>query len=188
MKKIVLSLFVALVAFGAKAQTWNVDKAHSSVTFNITHMMLSEVNGKFKKYDASFTSSKEDFSDAVFTLTADIASIDTDNSMRDGHLQGEKFFDAEKNPKLTFKSTSLKKLADKKFEMKGNLTMKGITKPATMMLTITGPITDARSGKPKVGIKVTGTIDRTLWTISDMPEAALSNEVEIKAAGEFMRE
>lgn len=188
MKKTILTLFVALVVFGAKAQTWNVDKAHSNVSFNITHMMLSDVNGKFKKYDASFVSSKEDFSDAVFTLSADIASIDTDNSMRDGHLQGEKFFDAEKNPKLTFKSTSLTKVGDKKFEMKGNLTMKGITKPAKMMLTITGPITDERSKKQKVGVKVSGVIDRTLWSVSDMPEAALSHEVEIKASGEFTKE
>ncbi len=188
MKKF-LSLFVlSVLALGVKAQTWSPDKAHSGVKFDITHMMLTEVTGKFKVFDAKITAEKADLSDAVFDFSADISSIDTDNEMRNGHLQGESWFDAAKYPKMTFKSTSFTKVAGNKYKMTGNLTMKGKTNPVTLDVTMNGPVTDQRSQKQKLGLKATATINRTLWAVGGESEMPVSQELEITASGEFIKD
>src|SRR5205085_2080684 len=114
MKKIFLSIAFATVALTSFAQTtWTVDKAHSKLGFTITHMMLAEVEGWFKTFDAKITSSKDDFSDAVIELTADVNSVNTDNERRDNHLRSADFFDAAKYPTLSFKSKSFQKVEGK---------------------------------------------------------------------------
>ena len=96
MKKIAILITTLVVSVSSSfAQKWNVDKAHSKVGFTVTHLMLSEVDGNFKTFDATITSSKEDFTDAVFEFSADVSSVDTDNEMRDGHLKKADMFDAE---------------------------------------------------------------------------------------------
>lgn len=175
------------VAFG---QTWSVDKAHAKVGFTITHMMLSEVDGSFKTFDAKIISAKTDLSDAVFELTADVNSINTDNDRRDGHLKGPDYFDAAKYPTLTFKSTSFKKVAGKAYKATGDLTMHGITKPITLDVTMNGPVTsDSPKGKQeKVGLKVTGTLKRADFNLGNAPAAVLSDEIELKSTGEFVKD
>ena len=93
MKKCTLSLFALLISVAVFAQKWTVDKAHSKLGFTVTHLMISEVDGNFKKFDATIVSSKDDFSDAVFELTADIASINTDMEFRDKDLKSPGFFE-----------------------------------------------------------------------------------------------
>jgi polyisoprenoid-binding protein YceI len=186
MKKLIIAFALFTTAFAASAQTWTIDKAHAGVKFEITHMMLSDVSGKFKNYDANFTSTKEDFSDAKFDFSADISSIDTDNTMRDGHLQGDSWFDAAKNPKMAFTSTSFTKVAGNKYKMTGNLTIKGKTAPVVLDVTLNGPITDQRSKKQKVGIKAIGTVDRTKWGVGGEGNLTVSEAVVITAAGEFV--
>jgi polyisoprenoid-binding protein YceI len=185
MKKITLVAAAVLVSFASFAQTWKVDKAHSKIGFIVTHLLMSEVDGNFKSFDATLTSSKEDFSDAVFEVSADVASANTDNEMRDGHLKKEDMFNAEKFPKLTFKSTGITKVADKKFKLKGDLTIKGVTKPVTFDLSVTGTGKDQRSQKAKVGFKITGTVNRTDFGVGGMPAAVVAEEVELRAVGEF---
>jgi len=114
MKKINILLALLFIAGSTFAQTWSLDKAHAKLGFNVTHLLLSEVEGSFKTFDAKITASKEDLSDAVFELTADATSINTDVENRDKHLKGPDFFDVEKYPTLTFKSTSFKKVEGKK--------------------------------------------------------------------------
>ncbi|AEI48716.1 YceI family protein [Runella slithyformis] len=185
MKKITLAAAVLLVSFAGFAQTWKVDKAHAKLGFTVTHLLMSEVDGNFKSFDATITSSKEDFSDAVVELTAEVASANTDNEMRDAHLKRADMFDAEKHPTLTFKSTSISKVADKKYKLNGNLTIKGVTKPVSLDMTLTGMGKDGRTQKPKAGIKVTGTIKRTDFGVGGMPSGVVSEEVELRALGEF---
>ncbi|NBA77185.1 hypothetical protein GOQ04_16625 [Emticicia sp. ODNR4P] len=91
MKKITILSLLLVASLSTFAQKWSVDKAHSKIGFSVVHMMLSDVDGSFKKFDASITSSKEDFSDAVFEFTIDVNTINTDNDMRDGHLKGDGF-------------------------------------------------------------------------------------------------
>ncbi|GAB3567567.1 YceI family protein [Spirosoma luteolum] len=193
MKKQLTSLLFATTLLGASsafAQSWTVDKAHSRVGFTVTHLMLSEVDGNFKTFDASLQASKADLSDAVIELTADVNSINTDNERRDGHLKSPDWFDSAKYPTITFKSTSFKKVDGKKYKLAGNLTMHGVTKPVTLDAVLTGPVTmDSPRGKQeKAGLKIAGTINRVDFGVGSAGSTVVSEDIEIKAAGEFAKQ
>lgn len=186
MKKITLLAVAMALSTGLFAQTkWQVDKAHAKVGFTVTHLSLSEVDGNFKKFDASIISSKSDFSDAVFEMTTDVASVSTDNDMRDNHIKSPDFFDAAKYPQITFKSKSITKIDDKKYKLTGDLTMHGVTKQVDLNLTLNGIGKDMRTQKPIAGFKVTGTINRNDFGVGHMPSTVVSDEIEIRANGEF---
>lgn len=160
MKKINALVIMLLFATGVFAQTtFKVDKSHSKLGFAITHMMISEVEGQFNSFDASFVSAKDDFSDAKIELTADVNTINTNSERRDGHLKSPDFFDAAKYPAITFKSTSFTKTGDKTYKLVGDLTMHGVTKSVTLDATLTGTAA-GRDGKKIVAFKTTGTINR----------------------------
>ncbi|MEZ0540683.1 YceI family protein [Fibrella arboris] len=191
MKFLLIPVAALLTLSAANAQTWNVDKGHSRVGFSVTHLLLSEVDGNFKTFDAKITSSKEDLSDAVIELTADVNSINTDSERRDGHLKSPDFFDAAKFPTLTFKSTSFKKVEGKKYKLTGDLTMHGVTKPVTLDAFVTGPVKMKGMGgkeQEKVGLKLNGTIKRTDFGVGSPGGTTVSEEVELKAAGEFAKQ
>lgn len=184
MKKFSLLAIALVVSMSTFAQKWSIDKAHAKVAFTITHLGISEVDGTFKTFDATLTSSKEDFTDAVFELTADIKGIDTNMEIRNGHLQGENWFSAEKFPTLTFKSTSLTSVGPKKFKLNGNLTMKGVTKPVILDLTLIGT-TKGRDGKNIVGFKASGSLNRVEFGVGGEGPMPVSNDVELRVSGEF---
>ncbi len=184
MKKLIFTVVAGIVSLTTFGQTWSLDKAHSNVSFTITHMMISEVDGNFKKFDAKITSSKDDLSDASFEFTADINAISTGNEMRDGHLQGASWFDGAKHAQMSFKSTSVKKTSGDNYTIVGNVTIKGVTKPLTLKGTIKGPIDN--KGKKIVGIKATGVIDRTAFGVGEAGPS-LGSEVEFKVSGEFTK-
>jgi polyisoprenoid-binding protein YceI len=145
--------------FASQAATkWTIDKAHSNVKFTVTHMVVSEVDGSFKSFDGSVEHSKPDFSDAKVNFTIDVASIDTDNERRDGHLKSDDFFNAEKFPQMKFESTSFKPLGNNKYELNGNLTIRDVTKPVKFDVTYGG--TNTSGGNTKAGFKAKTTINR----------------------------
>lgn len=185
MKKINMLALLLFVTVAAVAQTWNVDKSHAKLGFGITHLMISEVDGNFKSYEASITSSKDDFSDAVFQISADVDSINTGHKGRDKDLRSEGYFDAAKFPKWTFKSTSITKGEGNKYKLVGDMTMKGVTKSIEMDVVINGPID--RRGKKVIGLKVTGMIKRTDFGVGKPGGAMVSEEVLIVANGEFVK-
>lgn len=189
MKKVtILSLFVALATtVFAQGSTWTLDKAHAKMTFTVTHLMISEVDGVFKSFDAKITSSKPDFSDATFELWANLKEVTTNNGGRDGHLQKEDMFDTAKDSTMTFKSTSISKVADKKFKLKGDLKLKGVTKTVELDLTLIGTTVNQRSKKNLAGFKASGIIKRTDFGVGGMPSAVVSEEVELRASGEFVQ-
>lgn len=170
--------------------TWKVDPAHAKVTFSTVHNTISDVEGLFNAFESDITASKEDFSDAVFTLSVDVNSIDTEIKMRDDHLRSADFFEVEKFPKMTFKSTSVEKTKEKNhYKLKGNLTMHGVTKAITMDLWYRGTITDAQSGNLIAGFQITGSLNRLDFGVGPkFPEALISNEVIIKADGEYIKQ
>jgi polyisoprenoid-binding protein YceI len=186
MKKISFFAIALLISLASKAQKWTLDKAHSKLTFTVTHLMISEVDGVFKSFDASITSSKEDFSDAVFELTADLTKVTTNNEMRDGHLQKEDIFDTAKHPEMKFVSSKIQSLGGNKYKLIGNLTMKGVTKPVNLDLKLIGTTTHPRSGKKMAGFKATGTIKRTDFGVGAMPAVTVAEDVELTASGEFV--
>lgn len=190
MKSIAFTVAAFVALSTTYAQTWTADKAHAKVGFTVTHLMLTEVDGNFKTYDAKFTATKPDLSDAVIELTADVNSINTENERRDNHLKSPDYFDAAKYPTLTFKSKSLQKVDGKKYKLMGDLTMHGVTKPITMDAVLTGPVTmDSPRGKQeKAGLKLAGTLKRSDFGVGSSSTAVVSDEVEIKATGEFVKQ
>jgi polyisoprenoid-binding protein YceI len=184
MKKLNVFIVLLLLAGSAFAQTtWTVDKAHSKLGFTVTHLMISEVDGTFNSFDAKITSSKDDFSDAVVELTADVNSVDTNNEGRDKHLKSADFFDAAQFSTLTFKSTSIKKTGDKTYKVTGDLTMHGITKSVELDATLIGT-TAGRDGKKIAGWKVTGTINRIDFKVGTSGPG-VGDEVTLTAKTEF---
>jgi polyisoprenoid-binding protein YceI len=133
---------------------WVIDPMHSEVQFKIKHLVISTVTGSFKSFDGSAESNGEDFNDASIDFSLDVNSIDTNQADRDGHLKGADFFDAEKYPKITFKSTSFK--GDK---LTGDLTVRDVTKPVTLDVEYGGTATDFY-GNVKAGFDVSGKISR----------------------------
>ena len=188
MKKVSIFMSALMLTAASYAQTWTVDKAHAKIGFTITHMMVSDVDGMFKTFDATLTSSKADFSDAAFSVTAQTNSIFTDNEKRDGHLKSPDFFDAAKNPTVSFVSKSLVKTGASTFKVTGDLTMHGVTKSVVLDGSFRGPMMNQMSKKNTAGFKITGTVKRADFKLGDsMPSAVLSDEVTITANGEFQQ-
>jgi len=160
MKKTLILAVALLINSVLFAQTkWSVDPVHSSVKFSVTHLVISEVEGQFKKFDGAVTTKTPDFSNSEVNFTVDVNSIDTDNENRDKHLKSPDFFDAEKYPSMTFKSTSLKKLSGNKYQLNGNLTLHGVTKPVKFDVTYGGTAKDGY-GNTKAGFKASTVINR----------------------------
>ena len=189
MKKI--SFLVAFIAFTAVsfAQSWKSDPAHSRLGFTITHLGINDVSGYFGKFDATINSSSPDLSDATIELTVDASSINTGIEMRDNHLKSADFFDVAKNPSITFKSTSVKKNGANKFTISGNLTMNGVTKPVTLDAVFRGTAKNPAANNATVaGVQFTTTIKRSDFGIGQkFPAPMLSDEIKIKADGEFVQ-
>lgn len=190
MKKItlILAAFLLLTAFRVAVSNWQNDDAHSQLGFTVTHLGISDVSGTFNDFDVTIKSSQPDFSDATVELTARTASIDTRIDMRDNHLRSADFFDAEKYPVMSFKSTSIKKAGKHKYKLTGDLSLHGITKQVTMDFLYKGTVENPMNKKQTAGFQVTGVIYRSDFNIGNgFPPPMISNEVRIKADGEFVQ-
>lgn len=193
MKKVTLITLLAISAFFfsfkvVAPSTWTLDKNHGKLGFTITHLMISDIEGSFKNFDAKITAPNEDFSDAVVEMTAETTSINTDNEKRDNHLRTDAFFDVAKYPQMTFKSTSFKKTGSNTYKVTGDLTMHGVTKPVNLDV-ICNMGTDPMSKKPIAGFKITGKLKRSDFGIgTSFPAAMISDEVSINANAEFKKQ
>ena len=181
MKKIntLLSLMLLTSAVFAQA-TWTIDKNHSKVGFNVTHMAISEVEGKFNDFEGSVVSKSDDFNGAQVQFTAKTASIDTDNERRDNHLKSPDFFEAEKYPETKFSGTLVKDGG--KYKLKGDFTIHGVTKQVEFDVTYGGTINHGKG--IKAGFKLTGKINRQdygLTWANKVPtgEMVVGDEVEL---------
>ena len=168
--------------------TWKLDKNHSTLRFTVTHMVVSEAEGTFKKWDGTVEHTKEDFSDAKISFTADVNSINTENENRDKHLKSDDFFNAEKYPEIKFVSTSFVPAGDKKYKLNGNLTIRDVTKPVVFDVTYGGILKGSRGNK--AGFKATTTIDRFDYNLkwdraTEAGSLVVSKEVEITVKLEF---
>jgi polyisoprenoid-binding protein YceI len=162
MKKTLFLFILTLVtAFSLSAQTtWKIDVAHSKVLFTVSHMVISEVTGRFTDFDATLTQNGNDFSDGKLSATIKTASVNTDNDGRDKHLRSADFFDAEKNPEITFVSKSFEKTGKDTYKITGDFTLRGVTKTVTLDAKFNGTGKDPW-GNTKAGFKATTTINRT---------------------------
>lgn len=188
MKKSLLGLALLFATVSVFAQTWSLDKAHAKLGFEVTHLLVSNVEGSFKTFDVKVTSSKDEFADAVIELTADASSIYTDNDKRDEHLRSADFFEVAKYPTLTFKSTSFTKTSDKKYTVVGDLTLHGVTKQVTLEATLNGTTVHPYSKKTIAGFKVTGTLKRGDFGVGKgTPPGIVSDEVTLNANLELIK-
>jgi polyisoprenoid-binding protein YceI len=143
----------------ATATKWVLDPMHSEVQFKVKHLVISTVSGFFKSFEGELDTENDDFTDAKISFSLDINSIDTNQSQRDEHLKSAEFFDAEKYPKISFKSTSFTKTGDDEYKLVGDLTVKDITKPVTLDVEFGGSADDFY-GNTKAGFEITGKINR----------------------------
>lgn len=195
MKKLFLFLLASSVSIASFAQTkYRVDPMHSFVSFDVRHMGISFVEGSFKKFDGSFTASKADFTDAKINFTVDVASISTSVEMRDNHLKTDDFFNAEKYPKMTFESTSFKKMPAKSpkqktnsYVLSGKLTIRDVTKEVKFLVTYGGTAKD-QQGNTKLGFQATTTINRLDYNIKyDPTGAGVAKDIKITLNLEFVQ-
>ena len=155
---IILTLLLSTsVLFGQS--TWKADKVHSRVNFTVNHMVISEVTGRFNDFDATLVASKDDFSDAKIEATIKTGTIDTDNEGRDKHLRSDDFFNSEKFPNMTFKSTRIERTGNGTYKITGDLTIRDVTKPVVLETKFNGIVNDPW-GNVRAGFKATTTIDR----------------------------
>ncbi|MFY0544272.1 YceI family protein [Brevibacillus sp. H7] len=139
---------------------WSVDATHSSIDFSIRHMMIAKVKGTFHAFDAHIEADPADLTTADVQFSVDLSSIDTRNADRDAHLRSADFFDVEQHPKMTFQSTKITKTGDGEYDVTGNLTIRGVTRPETFSVSFEGAGKDPW-GNEKVGFSGQGSINRS---------------------------
>jgi polyisoprenoid-binding protein YceI len=139
---------------------WNLDPVHSVAEFKVKHMMISNVKGKFTGVSGWITFDEADVTNSHIEATIDAASINTGDPQRDAHLKSADFFDVEKYPTLSFKSTGVKRTGDDELAVTGDLTMHGVTRP--VVFNVEGPTAPAKDpwGNTRVGLSAVTKINR----------------------------
>lgn len=169
---------------------WNMDPAHSEVTFKVKHMMITNVTGTFDAFEGTVEKTEESFENANISFSADIASISTRNEQRDGHLKSEDFFNAAEFPKLSFQSTQFKNVGGNSFELSGHLTLKGVTHSVTLNVEHTGVVVDPY-GQTKAGFEIEGKISRSAFgltwnAVTEAGGVVVSDEVKLQINAQFI--
>ncbi|MCK6622296.1 MAG: YceI family protein [Calditrichaceae bacterium] len=170
---------------------WKIDPAHSEISFKVKHLVISTVTGHFSRFDATIESSEDDFSDAKISFEADVSSINTKNEQRDAHLKSPDFFDSAKHPKISFASTSVKKISDYELQVTGNLTMRGVTRKVTLDVVYNGTV-DGFQGMQVAGFEVRTRLNRfdfgLQWNaLTEAGGVVVGNEVKIEVLAEFTK-
>ena len=171
---------------------WTLDPVHSELGFKIKHLMITNVSGAFKDFKAEVETENEDFSTASIHMTADMASVYTNNAQRDEHLRNSDFFDVENYPALEFTSTRLDTTGPGRFELYGTLTLKGVSKPVKLNVENNGITSDPWGGE-RAGFRVTGKIYRTDFgmnfnSVMEKGGLVLGEEVKIEAEIQLVKE
>jgi polyisoprenoid-binding protein YceI len=171
---------------------WAIDPSHSEVQFKVKHLMITTVTGYFKKFDLQVETETDDFVTAKkIEFTADIDSIDTNNQQRDTHLKSADFFNAEEHSQLRFVGTKYE--ADgEEARLKGELTIRGITKPITVHVEFGGIVVDPY-GQTKAGFTVSGKISRkefglTWNAVTEAGSVVVSDEIKIHAEVQLVKQ
>jgi polyisoprenoid-binding protein YceI len=139
---------------------WNIDASHSQVTFSIKHMMISTVRGRFDVLSGQLEIDEAHPENSWVEALVDAASINTHDEKRDGHLKSPDFFDVEKYPNITFKSTKVEATGDHEYRVTGNMTMHGVTKVETFTAEYSGIVPKDLFGMQRAGFNIKGAINR----------------------------
>jgi len=171
---------------------WVLDPAHSEVQFKVRHMMISNVTGKFHKFDASVETEGDDFTTANISFTADVDSVNSGSEQRDGHLKSEDFFDAANYPQIKFEGTSLEKIDDENYKLHGNMTIRNTTKPVTFNVEFGGIHKDPW-GNTKAGFSIDGKLNRKDYglhwhVVTEAGGLVAGDEVKLHVEAEFAKQ
>lgn len=174
----------------ANQTKWVIDPTHSELLFKVKHLMITNVKGEFRKFDASIIANGDDFSQAKVKATVQADSVFTNNEDRDKHLKGGDFFDVENHKTLEFEGTSFEKLDDENYKLKGNLTIIGTTKEVTLDVEYGGTAVDPWGNK-KAGFSISGKINRKEWGLNwnaalEAGGVMVSDAVKINAELQFV--
>lgn len=172
---------------------WVFEPSHCKIGFSVTHFGITETEGHFTKFDGTVDTNTDDFSDANVTMHIDVSSIDTLDKQRDGHLLSADFFHAEKHPQMTFVSTGMRVIEPNHYKMAGTLTLLGISQPIELDVEFRGIVPKDPFGNTKVGLKVTGTINRKDWgmtwnNVMDFGGLAVGEKVKISCQIELLKQ
>jgi polyisoprenoid-binding protein YceI len=166
---------------GYLAGTWAIDPVHSEVGFSVRHLMLSKVRGRFGTVDGRLVTGDDPLTSSV-EATIDLASIDTNNADRDAHLRSSDFFDVERHPIMTYRSTGVRPV-DGGFVVDGELSLHGITREVSLALELDGFLAASPFGDTRVGFSATGEINRSdfdiTFGIADAGGVGLGDKVQI---------
>jgi polyisoprenoid-binding protein YceI len=162
----IVALVALAVATPAAAATWEVDTAHSMAGFVAKHLVFTKVHGRFNSWSGTVTLDDKDITKSKAEVKIDAKSINTENEKRDTHLKSADFFDADKYPTITFKSTKVEKAGEGQLKITGDLTIKDVTKP--IVLDVQGPSAEFKDpgGNAHVAFSATGKINRKDFHLS----------------------
>jgi polyisoprenoid-binding protein YceI len=172
----VLVALVAGLGYAPAADEYTVDAAHAGVNFKISHLGLSWIYGRFNEFSGNFSLDPSDAGKSSFRLNIKVESIDTNQKMRDDHLRSPDFFNAKQFPEITFKSTAVKAIKDG-YEVTGDLTMHGVTKPVTFAL-LGGRKAEFPKGVQRTGFSTELKINRVDFGIDKFPDG-VGNDVHL---------
>lgn len=169
---------------------WVIDPIHSELTFKVRHMMITNVKGEFKNFSVAVEG--DDILKSSLNVTVDASSINTNSTDRDNHLKSADFFDVENHKELSFISSSINKKKNDEYELKGLLTIKGITKEIALELEYGGTNKDPW-GSEKAGFSVEGKINRKDWGLNwnaalEAGGVMVSEEVKISGEVQFVKQ
>jgi polyisoprenoid-binding protein YceI len=178
------ALALAALAVTASAATYEIDPVHSSVAFEVTHLMISKVRGEFNEFSGSFEFDPEHPQKASAQVSVQMASVDTRNEKRDEHLRSPDFFNVDQHPTMSFKATRLTHEEDDEYKLHGELTLNGVTKDVSFDVEYSGQVTDPW-GNTRVGFAAEGEIDRKDFGVDwsqtlDSGGVVVGDEVEIE--------
>ena len=188
MKKVILFFAMSIIGSSLFAQTkWSADPAHTFVSFSVKHLGISFVNGAFKKFEGSYTTTKADLSDIQINFTADVNSISTGVDQRDTHLKSDAFFNAEKFPQIKFESVSFKKIKGSDYVLTGNLTMRDVTKLVTFNV-VYGGVTKDPWGNMRSGFTASTSVNRFDFNVAYDPTGlTVAKQVQLTLNMEFVQ-
>ncbi|MBB6325904.1 polyisoprenoid-binding protein YceI [Algoriphagus iocasae] len=169
---------------------WIIDPTHSEVSFKVKHLVISTVTGYFRKFEGSLESASENFDGATVKFTADIDSIDTNQTDRDNHLKSADFFDAANHPKLSFEGKLSEEDGD--YKLIGNLTMRETTKEVTLSVDL-GGVTDDPYGQTKAGFEIEGKVNRKefglSWSaVTEAGSVVVSDQVKLHLSVQLIKQ
>ena len=179
-----LTAVVVFLPIESRAADWVIDASHSSVSFKVRHMMVTNVRGEFGTFSGEISYDPKNPAKTTAKVSIDASSIDTNDEKRDGHLRSPDFFDTAKFATITFDSTKAKTSGKNGLEVHGKLTMRGVTKPVVLEVEdITNEVNDPW-GNTKIGATLTTTINRQDFGVSwnkalDKGGVVVADEVKI---------